>query len=91
MYLIEMRSALDEAVRVLRRGGHLVLIIGNNTVAGQRFSTAAYVAELAAAAGLSLKLALVDHIRSRGLMTKRNKTAGLITREFVFVFKKGSK
>jgi hypothetical protein len=38
--------------------------------------------------GLSLELELIDDIRSRGLMTKRNKTAGLITREHILVFQK---
>jgi hypothetical protein len=30
----------------------------------------------------------VDDIRSRGLMTKRNKTASVISREWVTVFRK---
>ena len=38
--------------------------------------------------GFRTVLRLIDHIRSRGLMTKRNKTAGMITREWVFVFAK---
>ena len=38
--------------------------------------------------GLSLKLILVDDIKSRGLMTKRNRTASIISRETVLIFEK---
>ena len=87
-YLNEMRLALREVVRRVRVGGHLVLVSGNNTVVGQDFPTSAFLAQLSKAEGLSLELELVDDIRSRCLMTKRNRTAGLIPREHVQVFSK---
>ncbi len=87
-YLKEMQSALQETVRRLRTGGHLVLISGNNTVAGYHFPTSRFLAQLAINQGLSLRLELVDDIRSRGLMTKRNRTAGIISREHIHLFRK---
>ena len=87
-FLIEMEVALLEMKRSLRRGGTLLLIVGNNTVVGEEFPTSQYVKELAEKLGLRLELELVDHIRSRGLMTKRNTTAGIISREYVQMFKK---
>lgn len=88
IYLSEMSAALTEAVASLREGGHLVLVMGNNTVCGKPFHTSDHVASMLRELGLNQELELVDHIRSRGLMTKRNKTAGVITQEHIHVFKK---
>lgn len=87
-YLNEMRDSLSEAARVLKKGGHLVLVIGNNEVCGEVFESSLYLKAVANEAGLSTELELVDEIKSRGLMTKRNKTAGIISREWVLLFKK---
>lgn len=87
-YLIEMRAALTEIARVLAPGGHLVLVAANNTVCGREFRTQAYLRTIAEQAGLTTRLRLTDVIRSRGLMTTRNRTAGIIAREWVHVFEK---
>ena len=87
-YLKEMEVALAEAVRVLKPEGYLVLIAGNNTVCGYEFKTVEHLRVILEHLGLTLVLRLVDVIRSRGLMTKRNKTASIITREWVLVFRK---
>jgi hypothetical protein len=87
-YLKEMNQALSEACFHLRKGGHFVLIIGDNSLCGAPFPTSRYLRNMLYDAGLDLRLALVDDIRSRGLMTKRNKTAGLIYREHIYVFQK---
>lgn len=87
-YLDEMDSALKEAARVLSPGGHLVIVVGNNKVCGIDFRSSQYLRELAESHGLSLRMRLIDEIKSRGLMTKRNKTASVITREWVLVLQK---
>ena len=87
-YLIEMKHAFTEACRVLKDDGYFTLVIGNNTVCGFEFRTAHYLSYLLRELGLSVELELTDHIKSRGLMTKRNKTAGIIASESVFLFKK---
>ena len=88
-YLVEMRSALSEIARVLQPYGYLVLVAANNQVCGQNFKTSEYLRRLAEQLGFSLKLCLIDDIRSRGLMTKRNKTASVISREWIMLFQKG--
>ncbi|MCY1246745.1 hypothetical protein D9M72_600110 [compost metagenome] len=87
-YLIEMKSALQEIHRVLRVGGRLVLVIGNNVVCGKEFMSSEYLSAACQELGMSIELKLIDSIKSRGLMTKRNKTASLITREWVLVLRK---
>ncbi len=87
-YLIEMRAALTEAVRVLRPGGCFVLVIGDNTVCGRRFASSDYLRLMLEGMGMTTILSLVDPIPSRGLMTRRNETAGIITSESVIVLRK---
>jgi DNA modification methylase len=88
-YLNDMRAAFQEMYRVLRPGGHMVLVAANNRISGQIFRTVDYLRAIAEECGLSLTACFVDAIRSRGLMTKRNHTASLITREWVLVLRKG--
>ena len=87
-YITEMDAAIKEMARVLKPDGHLVLVIGNNEVCGLPFKSSEYLALICEKYGLSLKLKLIDEIKSRGLMTKRNRTASVITREWVFFFEK---
>ena len=87
-YLLEMEKALDESVRVLKKGRYMILVIGNNNVCGYHFNTKQYFAEYLDTKGMNLELQLIDDIKSYGLMTKRNKTANIITREWILVFKK---
>lgn len=87
-YLNEMDAALKEMARVLKPGGHLVLVIGNNIVCGMPFKSSEYLLEICKRHGLTLRLKLIDEIKSRGLMTKRNKTASVITREWVLLMQK---
>ena len=92
-YLIEMRASLAEVTRVLKQGGYFVLVAANNQVCGRVFETQAYLAQIVESFGFCRLLQIVDGIPSRGLMTKRNKTAGVISNEWISVFRKqlGSK
>ena len=87
-YLNEMKVALDESCRVLKANGYMVIVIGNNTVCGQSFYTQDYLTRYLECKGMTLQFKLIDDIKSYGLMTKRNKTANRITREWILVFKK---
>lgn len=87
-YLNEMRQSFKELKRVLKPGGHFVLVIANNQVCGREFKTTEYLEAIAHQLGFKTKLRLVDDIKSWGLMTKRNKTASTITCEWIFVLEK---
>jgi hypothetical protein len=87
-YLSEMKLAFDEAIRVLKKGRYFVIVIGNNKVCNIEFNTQEYLTEYVESKGLSLQFKLIDDIKSYGLMTKRNKTADIISREWILVFKK---
>lgn len=87
-YLIEMRQSLKEIYRVLKQGSFLVLVAANNQVCGKNFETQFFLKKICLDIGFSVHLELVDDIKSYGLMTKRNKTASIITREWVLVLKK---
>lgn len=87
-YLLEMRDALSELSRTMRHDGSLILVVGPNLVAGLEFPTPFFLQRMAESLGFSTKLHLIDSIDSRGLMTKRNRTAGVIEQESVFLFKR---
>ena len=87
-YLSEMRDSIREVWQQLRRGGYFVLVAANNEICGREFKTQQYLRWIAEEIGFRTVLRLIDDIRSRGLMTKRNKTASVIAREWVLVFVK---
>lgn len=87
-YLLEMESALIEMYRVLKPGCFCTIIIGNNEVCGLNFESHKYLSALALRIGFKLQLTLIDDIHSRGLMTKRNKTASVINSEWILIFRK---
>lgn len=89
-YLHDLKTALVEMARVTAPGGHIVMVVGDNMVCGIPLRNDAYITEVLTDAGLTLEVALLDQIKSRGLMTKRNKTAGVISRESILVFAKSS-
>lgn len=87
-YFLEMDKVFSEMHRVLKKRGHFVLVIGNNRFYGAVFPSSEILADMAKEHLFELKSVYVDTIKSRGLMTKRNKTADVINCEWVFVFRK---
>ena len=87
-YLYEMRVALVEMSKAVIPGGYAILVVGNNSVCGEPLRNDKFIIEVMAGLGMKMELMLIDNIKSRGLMVKRNKTASVISRESVLVFKK---
>lgn len=87
-YLLDMQAAINEMHSKLSVDGRLIFVVGNNTVCGEILFNDEFLIDTCLAHGMRLELSLVDHIKSRGLMTKRNQTASVISREAVLVFKR---
>ena len=87
-YMMEMRNALSQMAQALRPQGRIAIVIGNNQVCGEVLRNDRFVTKELEEQGLRVELRVVDHIKSRGLMTKRNKTASVISRESVIVLRK---
>lgn len=87
-YLAELRTALQEISRVTAFGGRVIMIVGNNRVCGEALNNDQFVTAELLTLGFQLELHVTDEIRSRGLMTKRNTTASMISRESILVFRK---
>lgn len=87
-YIREMRDVLATCYKVLKPGGKLVLVSGCNTLSGRLFSTTRYLQEICLELGFDMALEVTDTIKSRGLMTRRNRTAGTIPMESVTLFEK---
>jgi len=87
-YLIEMEQVAKELSRILTPKGRIIFILGNNEVCGETLRNDDFMSYCFTKYGLKLKLNLIDDIKSRGLMTKRNRTASIISRETILIFEK---
>ena len=87
-YLSELSDALNEIARVTNHNGYVVLIIGNNQVCGELLENDKFITSSLINKNFSLEISLIDNIKSRRLLTKRNKTASVITHEHILFFRK---
>lgn len=88
-YLHEMHDAINELDRALDPAGTLVTIVGANTLAGEPFATPDYLKAMITHKGWVPVLELDDAIRGRALLTRRNGTGPIISREHVVMYRKG--
>lgn len=88
-YFSDMQKAIEEVYRVLKKGGRFVLVIGNNLIKGKKVMNHEILTDIAIQRGLFQKeIVFVDQIKSRGMITKRHETGGLVLDEWVVVLKK---
>lgn len=73
-YLREMKDAIKESARVLKKNGFFIMIIGNNVVCKREFNTQDFLCQFVESLGFTVEFKLIDDIKSYGLMTKRNNT-----------------
>lgn len=90
-YLWEMRKAFQSMLSSLRQGGYLVLVTGDNMLAGNPFRTGQYLTTmLREEFHLRQILQVEDKIVTRALpLKRRNCSPGGIRSELVSVFQKG--
>ena len=87
-YVRDMSQVVQNCFNALNEGGHAVFVLGNNNVRGQLLDNAKILDEIGANAGFESVLHVKNKIPSRGLLTKRHPTAGVITHEHVLVLRK---
>jgi len=87
-YFKDMETAILRMYDILCKKGTCVIVIGENTAKGKQVKTNEFICGICEEAGFSLEKVMCDRILSRGLMTKRNKTAGLIEHEWVLIMRK---
>ncbi len=88
-YFIDMRQVIRETHRVLKKGGRFVLVIGDNTICGLNVESHRILADIAVQdVGFEIETMLVDKIRSRGMITKRHETGGMVLDDWVIVLQK---
>ncbi len=87
-YFENMREVLEESYDVLKTGGHLCLITGNNTICGVSIPTYKIITHIAENVGFKLVEIGRDKIRNRLLPPDRNHHGGIIKEEWITVFRK---
>jgi DNA modification methylase len=88
-YFCDMREVIVGAHKLLKPGGRLVIVVGNNTITDYLVPSREILTELAQEEGrFAVEAILVDAIRSRGLITSRHETAGVIPEEWILVLQK---
>lgn len=87
-YVRDMDAVIRNSYTALKPGGHAIFVVGNNTVRGVTVANDTIVSELADAAGFVEQVRIRNRIPSRGLLTKRHHTAGIITHEHAVVLRK---
>jgi DNA modification methylase len=89
-YFLDMKEVIKEICRILKPGGLFVLVVGNNKIRGTEVENYKILSDIATKDGkFFIKTILVDEIRSRGMITKRHETGGLVLDEWIVVLKKG--
>jgi len=87
-YFIEMKTVLKKIFSMLGPKGIFVLVVGSNTVVNYKLKTFKFLMDMCEVVGFSVERIMIDRIISRGLMTRRNKTAGMIDHEYVIQMRK---
>lgn len=87
-YFHDMRLAISEIHRVLKKEGRFVLVIGDNTICGIKVKNHKILADIAQQIGFRLEFILIDKIRSRGMIIIRHKTGGLVSDDWIIALKK---
>jgi DNA modification methylase len=85
-YFENVRTVFRDLSNVLKAGGKLCLITGNNTICGVNIPTYKILTETAEECGFKLVDRYKDEITKRSLFLGRNHTGGVIKEEWINVF-----
>ena len=66
-----------------------MLVVGDNTICGLKVENHRILADIATQdSGFEVETTLVDKIRSRGMITKRHETGGMVLDDWVIILQK---
>jgi hypothetical protein len=82
-YFHDIKKTIIYLKSVLKSNGKFILIIGNSKAIHQTIETNKYIMNICKEEGFIIEKIMKDKIISKGLMTKRNQTAGNIDYEWV--------
>jgi DNA modification methylase len=88
-YFVDMQTVMKEVYRILRDDGRFIMVIGDNKVCGKVLQNHVFIPQIANQIGFDLEMILVDEIKSRGMITKRHESGGLMLNEWIIVLNKG--
>jgi DNA modification methylase len=75
-YFQDMRAVMNELARVVARGKHLVLIVGDSFKRGITIPTSAALCDMAIESGFNLERRIVRKVPVRVLVSTRDKSSG---------------
>jgi len=87
-YCYDMERAFDVIRECLKPGGSLVLVCGDNLIAGTRFPTWRVLQQMLETRGFVLVDSFTDEIKDRMLAPKRSGHKGIIKEEVVLAFRR---
>jgi hypothetical protein len=88
-YYQSMATGMKKIYNSLNPGGRFILVVGNNLVLGKRVQNHKILTNIATQQiGFNLDFIARDEINSRGMITKRHETSGIIPNEWVIVLSK---
>lgn len=87
-YFENMREIFKKSYNVLKVGGYLCLITGNNTICKVRIPTYKILTQIIENSEFKLVEIGRDEIRNRSLPPERNHQGGMIKEEWITVFRK---
>lgn len=88
-YYRDMRDALHRIHTILKPQGTCVIVVGNNTVTGLIAPNHRILSEIAEKENkFRTRLIIKDPIRSRGMITKRHESGGVIADEYIIILQK---
>jgi DNA modification methylase len=87
-YFTEIQQAFKETKRVLDDQGVFAITIGDSTIRQIPIATHELIADVIESVGFKTQKVNYDLIKTHALVPKRNKTAGLMEKEWAMVFTK---
>jgi DNA modification methylase len=87
-YFSDMHKVTLEAFRILKRGGHLIYVIGNSTVKRTEFRTDRVLTEICRGAGFEIERTLERPYYAYRMMRKRNVQSNTIKADIFIVARK---